>query len=271
MEYKAEQKKDTGYHLRKQKENPEKKLTGYQPSEQERRRKQVPGELFRAESQKGTLSAGLAGEEQEKLVVLVSQERKTEARYEEKNWKREGAKGRKSEDRRLWTNSHDRNRSAALVEVNVSQDKSRMLQDISELIEAQGNQTASEILPFLKEEEQREAIRSLEEEARDKSRDRELAVQNRRMAEILREDLRKKEEQKQRLLQMLEFSKEQKEPKKTSRPWNWLWNLAGTAEAQPEEGSSGEEGGEQRTDGKKQEPEAPAEAEPEEMQSFFSV
>lgn len=271
MEYEKKQQKDTGYHLRKQKEHTERGLVGYQPSEKERREKKVPGELFRAESQAGTLSAGLSGEDQEKLVMTVSQERKAGAGFEEKNWKREGAKARKSEDRRLWTNSHNRKMSAALVEVEVSQDKSRMLQDIAELIEEKGNQTASEILPFLKEEEQREAIRSLEEEARDKSRDRELASQNRRLAETLREDLRKREEQKQRLLQMLELSQEQKMPKKAAPSWNLFWDAGETEDSQPEDASSEEEAGEEGTDSQKQQPEAPAETPPKEIQSIFSV
>ena len=266
-EYKAESPKDTGYRLRKQRAHPDQKLTGYQPSEKERRNKQVPGELFRAESQAGTLSAGLDGETQEKLVMMISQERKAGARFEEKNWKREGAKGRKSEDRRLWTNSHDRNRSAALVEVEVSQDKSRMLQDIAELIEEKGNQTASEILPFLKEEEQREAIRSLETEAQDRSREPEIASSNRRLAETLREDLRKKEEQKHRLLQMLELSKEQKGTKKAAFPWNLLWESGETEETRPEDGTDGEEDREPEEDGKKQKTEAEAPS----IQSIFSV
>lgn len=225
MEYKEKKARENDYRLRKREEDRENILKGYEPSEKEKEEEKAPLERLRAESETGSLSAGFSGEKKEKVVLLVSQDKEAQARREEKNLKREGARPEKVEGKRVLTNSHNPEKSAALFELDSSKNKKRLLSEITALMEKKGNETVSGLLPYLEEKEEAEQIQVLEDEAR-KSEDPVRVEQNRRLAGRLREDQRKKEEQKQRLLKMLETNLETEQEKAPRFPWELLLGMA---------------------------------------------
>lgn len=272
MDYKEKREENENYRLRKRGEDREAALKGYEASEKERKEEAAPRERLRAESQKGFLSAGFSGEKKEKVVLLVSQDKDPQASREEKKLKKEGARPQKVEGKRVLTNSHDPRRSAALFELDSAKNKKRLISEIAAMMEKKGSETVSGLLPYLEEKEQREEIKALEEEARTWGLDPGLAVRNRHLAGALREDLRKKEEQKVRLLKLLETNLSREQEQAPRFPWELLLGMA--AASQKEEPEAPAETGpeaEEEPDQKEAEAKAPEPAGEQERTSLFSV
>lgn len=240
MQYDKKQREQekTQYHLRRQRESKEQSLTGYEPSEREEQEKNIPRERLLAESEDGFLSAGFCGEKQEKVVLLVTQDREDRVLREEKQLKREGARPERIQGKQVLTNSRDPKKSAALFELDSAKNKKRLLTEISAMMEKTGNETVSDLLPYLDEKEQKEQIKALEDEARENSRDPVLAVRSRKTAGRIREELQEKEAEKQRLLKMLETSLNQEQEKETNRHFPWELLLGEAAALLPDEDTS---------------------------------
>lgn len=150
--------------LHKREVSGKEQLSRYEPKEDSREGK-APRETLRMQSAYGTFNFGKRKEKEGEPVLTVSEQRQKDhsVRQDEKRIKMEGAVPVRRFQKKAVTNSHNPRESAVALRMKKEITGERAVRQLQELAEKDGLHTIDRILPFLKDREERERIRDLQQ------------------------------------------------------------------------------------------------------------
>lgn len=183
------------------KEHKQPGLEGYEPSERECRQQKAPREQLLVRGGQQRISAGY--NKDNKLTMVFSRDKNDGAVKDQETLKKERSSAMKQDKKYLRSGIHNPKKSAIMLEDRDEKRKKFLMGRLMGAVETPGDMLLDESFSFISSREEIEEIRSLEEEARAGSLDRELVERNRNQASALYQDLIYKEQERRDLMKKL--------------------------------------------------------------------